>query len=537
MKRIITLITCILTILNIDAQQQEYIRLTTDKECYLAGEDIWLKVCVSDKDNQPSDISKVAYIEISDPQQVYAQAKIDLTHGMGNGRIRLPRTMHSGAFQLTAYTRYMRNWGEKAFQRQIIAVVNTLQTAEDDRMEWTDSLPESDKVSSNKLFADQKEYNTRSKVNLSWQNIPANAFGMSLSVVRLDHAMGPVAIPIVHNYIGHTALPTWTPESEGHLVSAKVVQGTPKLRTSRLGCVGKDIRIFEGKNTAEGIYTYYTHDIYNNQDIAIDAVSLEWETEKARMEIVSPFIGTLPQTLPTLHLYSPNKALQERSVNMQIQALIPDTTNGGSVMESLYNFTPDMTYNLDEWTRFTTVRETLVEFVMGIRVTKRNGQDIMLLMKDDIKKFSNFKALVLIDGVPVENHEQALDFDARHLQFLHQYRGSYTFGGQVYDGIISMITHKGNLSGLRLEENATLLAYEFPQKGIVFPEKVYETEEQKASRMPDFRHTLYWNPDLNQESGSIDFYTSDMKGTYIATLKGWTIKGGSWEEKVQFIVK
>jgi hypothetical protein len=144
MKRIITLITCILTILNIDAQQQEYIRLTTDKECYLAGEDIWLKVCVSDKDNQPSDISKVAYIEISDPQQVYAQAKIDLTHGMGNGRIRLPRTMHSGAFQLTAYTRYMRNWGEKAFQRQIIAVVNTLQTAEDDRMEWTDSLPKSD---------------------------------------------------------------------------------------------------------------------------------------------------------------------------------------------------------------------------------------------------------------------------------------------------------------------------------------------------------------------------------------------------------
>jgi hypothetical protein len=100
-----------------------------------------------------------------------------------------------------------------------------------------------------------------------------------------------------------------------------------------------------------------------------------------------------------------------------------------------------------------------------------------------------------------------------------------------------MITHKGNLSGLRLEENATLLAYEFPQKGIVFPEKVYETEEQKASRMPDFRHTLYWNPNLNQESGSIDFYTSDMKGTYIATLKGWTIKGGSWEEKVQFIVK
>lgn len=537
MKRILIIIACILTTLNMDAQQQEYIRLTTDKNCYLAGEDIWLKICVSDKDNQPLNISKVAYIEVSDSQQVYAQAKLDLTEGMGNGRIRLPRTMHSGAFQLTAYTRYMRNWGEKAYQRQLIAVINTLQSSEEDRMKWTDSLPETNIASSNKLNTDQKEYNPRSKVNLSWNNVPADAFGLSLSVVRMDYALEPIATSVVPAHVGRMTSTIWIPESEGHIVSAKVVQGNTNLKTSRLGCVGNDIRIFEGKNTAEGIFTYYTHDIYNQQDIAIDAVSHEWSTDKSRMEIISPFTGTLPQTLLTLHLYSQAQALQERSVNMQIQALLPDSTNNGSVMESLYNFTPYMTYNLDEWTRFTTVREMLVEFVMGIRVTKRNGHDIMLLLKEDAKKFSNFKSLVLIDGVPVENHEQVLDYDARLLQYLHQYRGSYTFGGQVYDGIISMITHKANLNGLRLEENATLLAYEFPQKNIQFPANRYETEKQKSSRIPDFRHTLYWNPLLNQTSGSIDFYTSDMKGTYVATLKGYTEKGDAWEEKVQFIVK
>lgn len=536
MKRIVSFIFYIFATFIAIAQEQEYIHLTTDKDCYLAGEDLWLKICVSDKDNLPLDISKVAYIEVGDPQQVYAQAKIDLTNGMGNGRIRLPRTMHSGTFQLTAYTRYMRNWGEEAYHRKLIAVINTLQSSEDDQIVWTDSLSETTAFTSQKLSTDQKKYHQRSRVSLSWKDMPINAFGLSLSVVRKDYILGPIPVPILPTDVGPTIAHFWVPESEGHIISAKTVQEKVALRASRLGCVGKDIRLFEGKEEANGIYSYYTHGIYNQQDIAIDAV-VKHPTDKARMEIVSPFINIQPKSLPTLQLYSREESLQERSVNMQIQALWPDSIHNASLIESLYHFTPDISYNLDEWTRFSSVRETLVEFVMGIHVTKRNGETLMQLLKEDTKKFSNFKALVLIDGVPIENHEQALDFDARLLHYIHQYQGGYTFGGQVYDGIISMITHKGTLNGLRLAENSTLLTYEFPQKNRVFLAPVYETDEQKTSRMPDSRHTLYWHPYLNQESGSLEFYTSDMKGTYVVTLTGYTSQGGKWEEKMEFIVQ
>lgn len=535
MKRIVIFTLYILATLSTIAQEQEYIRLTTDKDCYLAGEDLWLKICVSDKNNLPLDISKVAYIEVSDPQQVYAQAKIDLTEGIGNGRIRLPRTMHSGTFQLTAYTRYMRNWGENAYYRQLIAVVNTLQSSKEDQMVWTDSLPKTIELTSEKLATDQKEYPQRSKVSLSWKDVPINAFGLSLSVVRKDYALDPVPFPNLPTYENPTILHSWIPESEGHIINAKAVQENVELRATRLGCVGKDIRLFEGKKEANGSYSYYTHGIYNQQDIAIDAVSKQ-STDQARMEIVSPFVNILPKSVPTLHLYSREEALQERSVNMQVRTLLPDSINNSSVMESLYHFTPDISYNLDEWTRFTTVRETLVEFVMGIHVTKRNGETLLQLLREDTKRFSNFKALVLIDGVPVENHEQVLDFDARLLHYIHQYQGGYTFGGQVYEGIISLITHKGTLNGFRLAENSTLLTYEFPQKDKVFLAPVYATDKQKTSRMPDFRHTLYWNPYLNQESGSLEFYTSDVKGTYVVTLTGYTSKGGKWEEKMEFIV-
>ena len=137
MKRSIILIISLLATLGMAAQEQEFIRITTDKDCYLAGEDLWIQVCVNDATHKPMNISQVAYIEICGPQQVYAEAKIQLTDGEGNGRIRLPRTMHTGSFLLKAYTRYLRNWGEEAFSRKYIAVINTLQSVPEDQMTWT----------------------------------------------------------------------------------------------------------------------------------------------------------------------------------------------------------------------------------------------------------------------------------------------------------------------------------------------------------------------------------------------------------------
>ena len=536
MKRSIILIISLLATLGMAAQEQEFIRITTDKDCYLAGEDLWIQVCVNDAAHKPMNISQVAYIEICGPQQVYAEAKIQLTDGEGNGRIRLPRTMHTGSFLLKAYTRYLRNWGEEAFSRKYIAVINTLQSVPEDQMTWTDTLPDISVQPSSTLTTDKEVYNRRSKVKLSWETLPKGSYGVTLSVVRNDHALVSLDQPALPSLIKQPDNWEWTAESEGHIAQAKVVEGQAVLKTARLACAGKDIRLFEGQAAGEGIYTFYTHGIHNMQDIALDAVPQQ-RGEKGRMEPISPFTGTLPERMPSAHLSCTKEALQERSVNVQLQPLLPNTNNPQSVSESLYNFQPDITYNLDEWVRFTTVRETLIEFVMGVRVIKRNGESIMQLLKEDAKRYSEFKALVLIDGIPIEDHEQALDFDARLLQYIHQYQGGYTFGGQTYDGIISMITHRGTLSGLRLGENTSFLAYEFPQKNIRFPEKLYETEEQKTSRLPDFRHTLYWNPCISPTEQSINFYTSDWKGNYLITLKGYTPDGKMWERKAMFTVK
>jgi len=81
-----------------------------------------------------------------------------------------------------------------------------------------------------------------------------------------------------------------------------------------------------------------------------------------------------------------------------------------------------------------------------------------------------------------------------------------------------------------------MLAYEFPQNRPVFEMPDYHKEEMKASRRPDFRHTLYWDPAAEGKT-EVTFFTSDMEGTYVATLNGMDAEGKKIEVKCEFVIQ
>lgn len=105
---------------------QEKIFVHTDKEQYLAGEIIWLKVYTVDANkHQPTDLSKVAYIELLDQQnQPAAQVKLLLKEGGGDGFIELPRSLVSGSYKLRSYTNWMKNFNVELFFEKKISILN-----------------------------------------------------------------------------------------------------------------------------------------------------------------------------------------------------------------------------------------------------------------------------------------------------------------------------------------------------------------------------------------------------------------------------
>jgi hypothetical protein len=105
---------------------QEKIFLHLDKTSYLTGETLWLKVyCVEAASNIPLDLSKVAYVEISDRLgNAVVQIKVALENGRGSGSVFLPATLNSDHYTVTAYTNWMRNFPKEYFFNQPISIVN-----------------------------------------------------------------------------------------------------------------------------------------------------------------------------------------------------------------------------------------------------------------------------------------------------------------------------------------------------------------------------------------------------------------------------
>ena len=91
---------------------REEVYVNTDRQEYIAGEDMWLSVWLTDrKTGKPSDDSRLAYVEILNPEnRPVVQKRISLEDGFGPGQIVLPDTLTSGIYTLIAYTNWMKNF-------------------------------------------------------------------------------------------------------------------------------------------------------------------------------------------------------------------------------------------------------------------------------------------------------------------------------------------------------------------------------------------------------------------------------------------
>ena len=90
----------------------EEIYVHSDREDYIAGEDVWFNVFVIDrKTGKPSRKSRLAYFELLNPDNFpVVQKRIIIQDGYGPGNVLLPDTLSSGTYTLRVYTNWMKNF-------------------------------------------------------------------------------------------------------------------------------------------------------------------------------------------------------------------------------------------------------------------------------------------------------------------------------------------------------------------------------------------------------------------------------------------
>ena len=488
----------------------------TDKELYLTGERLHVSVCIVDDDMRPSTLSSVAYVEISDSYRLCAQGLVSLTAGRGWADIALPSSLHSGNYLLTVYTRAMRNLNlatSDALFSKVISIVNPTHVSRADNIVFlpTDSIATSPSL---------RQAPTLTSIAGGIVTLPASLGGdllfSSLTLMRNDLVSPDYsALHVDRRMLTQQPATPMLPESEGHLVLARPTEARSIVSQTHLVMIGRQNAIFDGQWQPDGTWLYYTTNIFGKRPAMLS--TFDAEGRPVAMEFVSPFAKILPISLPKLEIGCTEADLQRRAESAQREQDITDWLANDSIVFSanILSSKPHYSYDLDEYTKFKSVREILIEFVRGVKRDNINGFNQLFIIDPDLHEYSKWSALVLLDGMPVFDIDEILDYDARLLKYVMIYTDRYTFGNTPFWGIISFISQKGLLSNFNLDRTSHLVSYSFPQDRPAF---ITPADPQAG--------TVVWCPEVVPDaSHPIVFTAPSVPADYRIMLQGFDTDG------------
>ena len=189
---------------------------------------------------------------------------------------------------------------------------------------------------------------------------------------------------------------------------------------------------------------------------------------------------------------------------------------------------PDSEIQMSAYIELTSLKEVIKEIMPGVSTVRKNDQlNFRLINQYQSQSFEN-NPLVIVDGVPVYDIGKVLNINSREIERIEVLTTRYFISDIVLDGILHFISKKGNLGLIDLERSVYRLQYELPQTSNNFMSPDYSVDTLRSGRIPDFRNTLYWNPDMHTDKtgkASVEFYTSDEAAEYMIIIEGTTTDG------------
>ena len=73
----------------------------------------------------------------------------------------------------------------------------------------------------------------------------------------------------------------------------------------------------------------------------------------------------------------------------------------------------------------------MIEFIPGLRFRKMDGVRRLAVLTEERIGYTIGNSLVLLDGIPIVDHEVIFKYDPLKIRKIDVYKGKYVFGGQI----------------------------------------------------------------------------------------------------------
>ncbi len=527
-------------------QVMEQVVCFTDRNLYLSGEEIWFSAFVLiNQKLEKMPLSQVMFSELFDnTEKIIARKKFLISENHCHGSFRIPDETLSGAYYLRFYTRYQRNQPPDVFATIPVTVINTgfpLPKVVDKTMADEKMNLSAGRIT---IYPDREKYDPRSLVNLEI-NIPKGFEGaFCVSVARKGSVKTNQAI-LNRSTERYRDSVFFVPDVRGISLHGFVRDSRNAAPLANipvyLSAFGNNNLLHISETKPNGSFMFALSKMYGDADIFI-TIDPEAQTH-AEMLINNDFsnaFGALPEhnfTVDSTH----EDLLSDMLVSLETQKVFPITnTLWENKINPVINLpaTYDVSVMLDDFIELKTLREVFYEIVPPVSVKTDKSTSYLSVANYQTQQVSR-AGLVILDHAPVFNVDELLKISPVNIERIDVINRPYYLGDHLLSSIVSIKTKTGDFGGYRFPPQSIFLEYQTGTTAKVFLAPQYADEQTKKSPFPDFRTTLYWNPNVEtgKTGSTFSFYTSDTRGEYDVVVNGISREGKVLFGRASFIVE
>ncbi|MCK0156690.1 hypothetical protein MWU65_05835 [Cellulophaga sp. F20128] len=537
----------------------EKVYLHMNSSLLFVGESLYYSFyCLNGDTDNLSSLSDIGYVElVSEDKIVVLKQKLKLEKGMASSDLFIPVSIPSGNYKIIGYTKWMVN--QNSFFQEDISIINPYQENQKAILQQNDvqlrlEKPQlRNKLDDNfELLMDKTSFKKRSKVTLKMINRSNSAANLSMTVGNISpikpnatqqSATGVLKDKPSANTFKLKRDSIWLPEVRGEIISGKIIPINDTLKVSNINIslsipdkINGFIKIANTNNKGD-FYFNISEEFYSEVEAVFQVIHKHKQLYKIELDANV----TLDYSDLNFEKFSISPAMEklikQRSVYNQIEnsyfSVKPDSIVEKQT-EFLFNGRDVLVFDLDDYTRFNTVKETLVEIIEHVWATKENEKNVLRVRQrstyyGNALSTESEDPLVLVDGVFVQDYNTVINYDARKVKTISVIRDKYVYGDRIYQGVILIQTKTGDF--MLQDQGAYILRRKliYPEKNKSYFKQEYSTQNQnRTKRFPDFRSQLLWEPHLYtkaHETQEISFYTSDVEGDFKVVLEGFMQNG------------
>jgi hypothetical protein len=545
----------------------ERVYVTTDRDFYISGESILFNVYLFQVDESQERTSRFVYLIFRSKYGNIERFTLNVNEKkQASGVIYVPDTLSSGAYEIIAFTNYMRNWGEDIYFTKELVVANRF----DSKLEVFEFEPEkispvtdSIVVETQERFSDNEisvinpvkitspEFaGRRQKVSVSIETNDANAknyrpldFNVSVLPVSLNQHQN-----LTNNQKSEKPVPNtgkFPMEDQqvlltGRLVDkqsgnpvpgARVLMNTPDTVITLAYSITKE----NGEFSFFLLPYYYDREIYLSVDpgtwsgdfniIINDRFELSRKfraPEKVKLRMTPEDIKRYQNIIRVQKIYQLDnfKPGNDEYFDKSVRPLLFSKPNI-SVLPSLY-------VELDDF------REITRELISTLSIRRSQGNYFARMFCTRSSTFLQGSPVFFVDGIIAWDLNPLITLGSEHIREVQVHNMSWVFGNMLFPGIVGIFTNSEEYRSIGLNGNKAHYYFDSYKIHPVFTPPVYETSSPGDPNRPDMRILLYWNNDVqlnHNEKTKVEFYTGDLPGEYVISVCGLDQNGGFFSEK------